>query len=96
MKEIGCGRDLMLWHDHDTVQSKQLLQHGRVAHISPVLQAVRSPDLDPLDCGIFGRAKGELELLQYAGEPGEGMMVARPLCLCSRAWTSTARSRCCH
>ena len=54
-------RPLILWHDHDTTHLAQetkawLQQRGILEQLMPV----RSPDLDPLDYGVFGTAKSSL------------------------------------
>lgn len=54
-------RPSILWHDHDTTHLANstrawLQQHG----IQELVMPVRSPDLDPLDYGVFGAAKSAL------------------------------------
>jgi hypothetical protein len=56
---------VFVWHDRDPVHrafaTMQWMMHNRV---QPILLPPRSPDLDPLDYAVFGRAKRDLRQLE--------------------------------
>lgn len=52
----------MLVHDRSRVHTSAKVKRGLTEmHLSDVVQPARSPDLQPLDYGIFGTAKAQLD-----------------------------------
>jgi len=72
------GDPLVLWHDRDPCHKAALT--GKVLQELGLQQALlpaRSPDLDPLDYGVFGPAKRQFERDRCAGRMGWDAACAR-------------------
>lgn len=63
---------LILWHDHDTAHLAMETQHWLQRRgVAQVVGPVRSPDLSPLDYGVFGTAKNKLR--RHMSDSGAAM-----------------------
>lgn len=68
----GRRREAMLVHDRNTVHMSKLVKNGlEKLHLPAVAMPPRSPDLMPLDYGIFGICKLKLERTTPRNKPWE-------------------------